>query len=58
MDLESIFQLEDALDRLEHTRKCLYEYLANKKPCQCGLNLIKQNLLEYRENCWREKRET
>lgn len=55
MILEPIIQIEDSLDRLDHTRKCITEYLIIKQPCQCGLDEIKAALDKYSKNQWEER---
>ena len=56
MTLEPIIQLEESLDRLEHTRKCITEYLCNGMKCQCGLDSIRDLINRYRHNIWLENK--
>ena len=56
MTLEPIIQLEENLDRLEHTRKCITEYLCNEMKCQCGLDNIRDFINKYRHNIWLENK--
>lgn len=53
--LESITQIEDALSRLDHTRKCITEYLVKRLSCQCGLAELNTSLDKYSKSQWRER---
>lgn len=56
MRVEPIFQIEEALDQLEHTFKCRTEYLVDGKKCACGVEAIRDALSKYRTNVWQENR--
>lgn len=56
MSGEAISQMEEILDRLEHTRKCITEYLYDGRRCQCGADDIKESIAKYRMNVWKELR--
>jgi hypothetical protein len=57
MNIEPIANIEEALDQLQHTRKCETEYLYERKKCNCALQDIRDALLKYRHNVWEENRE-
>ena len=56
MTLEPIIQLEENIDRLEHTHKCETEYLYEGRRCQCGVADLRDAMNKYRGNVWLENR--
>ena len=57
MTIEFIIQLEDAIDKLDHTRSCLVNNLAQGRPCRCKLQMIRDAVAEYRKAVWEEHKE-
>ena len=56
MNAEPIIQLEEVLERLEHTRKCVTERLYYGEKCCCKLQMIIDATAEYKMNVWKEMR--
>lgn len=54
---EILIHLQENIDSLEHTRKCITENLVNGIRCKCGLQKIIDSFMEYQQNLWKENRE-
>lgn len=52
-----LIEIEDSIDKLEHTHKCITEFLCISKPCCCGLDQLRKAIQDYRHATWMERQQ-